>query len=91
MGGGPGREVSLAAWVFDPPADRPDLAVVQICVSRTAGGCTGQLAQGGLARPVDGLDVAIIPFGEPAAREAALSRWRDTELTSRWTELEWLD
>ena len=86
-----GQQVARAAWVFDPPEGATGLAIVQVCVSRAPGGCSSRLPAEAFARQVDGLDVAVIPFGPQPDAAAAAQRWREVELTTRWTELDWLD
>ena len=83
----------LVAWAFQPPPERPDAAVVQICVappgSCAAPGSTTSVREvRGLAQ---GVEARVVPYGTPDSAETALELWKDTQLTSDWQDLAWLD
>lgn len=88
-----GSGAPLVAWAFQPPVERPDSAVVQICVAppgrcAVPGSATSVRDVAGLA---DDAEAAVIPYGTPDTARAALDLWADTELTTEWQDLAWLD
>jgi len=83
----------LVAWVFQPPAERADAAVVQVCVA-PPGACAAP-GSATSVRDVAGLDddvlALVVPYGTAETAGTALELWQETELTTDWQDLEWLD